>query len=634
MLPAEQTFTIAPLRQCAVNAQELEYIAFSGQHDIAHGIFRSLAKGERLHYANKYILHEVIVGGIKKLSKFLSVSAEAAAGSEKQFLDEVVQLFIESARATGNCSRELFESLFRWSEELARLSLLNESLRYYDDALAMGVNKFPDLYARCLVGKAGVLNTLGKFHETQSLLSSLAKRPYVITDRNIVPHVLFDLGKESLLKGDIDLYKSLLFKGLRHFYTSIETRRQFVDQVRVTYRHPLKLLFDRNVSFADKLLYAVHRCYFVFQRIAVTRFLGIARAMKFTILAYVYYLNYVLRPAVSGGQYDAGGMKGVGLRPLLKRRNVLVTRAMGGIGDLLMMTPAFHAYKNKFPTEEIHLAVPKRYSPVFQNNPDVTLLDIEAEGFEHYAYKKWFNFTDCPAARVESRTAPKVRRNRIELFARSLGIGAYTASTMEMRPRYFVSDDERAFQQQFWKENRLTSETVVGVQLHSDEVYRDYPHMKQLVRHLAQHYRVIVFDTEAITDLDSERIVRVEGLPMRKAFALVAACDAIVAPDSAFVHLAAAFDTPTVALFGPVDGAIRTKHYPNCVYLDVRDKLGCMPCWRNDKIPCKLTNMRTSVCMADISIESISLAVSRLLAKANTVGDREFRSSIKQKKDR
>jgi ADP-heptose:LPS heptosyltransferase len=281
-----------------------------------------------------------------------------------------------------------------------------------------------------------------------------------------------------------------------------------------------------------------------------------------------------------------------------------------------MMTPAFHLYKKKHPTEEIHLAIPKRYFPVFQHNPDVTLLDIEADGVQHYSYRKWFNFSDCPAARVESRTAPKVRKSRIDLFARGLRLGSYAINNMEKRPRYFVSDDERAFQQQFWKENNLDGTRVVGVQLHSDEVYRDYPHMKHLTMRLALEYRVLVFDTESIAGFQHDRITKVEGLPIRKAFALVAACDAIVAPDSAFVHLAAAFDIPTVALCGPVDGAIRTMHYPKCVYLDVREKLGCMPCWRNDKIPCKLTNMRASVCMTDIAVEDISSTLNRLLARS------------------
>ncbi len=613
---AEIKTNVPPLRKDPVELRELEYIAFSGLHEIAHGIFRSISKEQREKFANKYILSEVIVGGVKKLKTFLSVSAEAAANEEKAFISETMDLFVFSSRNSGSCSRELFESLLLWADELTKLSLLQEALHYYDEALALGVNKFPELYVRCLFGKAGVLNLTGKFRETRSLLASLAERPYIIVDRNLIPELLFNLGKESLLKGEISYYKKLLFRGLRHFYTHIEHRRLFVDQIRKTYRHSHNVLLDSQLPVADKVLFVIHRFYFIIQRLAIARYIGLAKAMKLAVLGYVYSLNYIFRSLTTIQQELIDGRRyadGVHLHQ--RRRNILITRAMGGIGDLLMMTPGFHALKEKYPNEEIHLAIAKRYFPLFRGNNDVTLIDIEDEAFDHYGYKKWFNFTECPAARVESRTAPKVKKSRIELFARGLGISRIRVRRMRKHPRYFVLPEERAFQEYFWNEHGLEGKKVIGVQLRSDEVYRDYPHMAQLVARLAGNYNVLVFDAEAIHGYDGENIIKVSGMPMRKAFALAAACNAIVAPDSAFVHLAAAFDIPCVALYGPVDGEIRTMHYPKCTYLDVRKKLGCMPCWRNDKIPCKLTNMRTSVCMADISINDIHNALNEALLK-------------------
>ena len=68
-----------------------------------------------------------------------------------------------------------------------------------------------------------------------------------------------------------------------------------------------------------------------------------------------------------------------------------------------------------------------------------------------------------------------------------------------------------------------------------------------------------------------------------------------VAPDSSFIHLAAALRRPAVGLFGPTDGAVRTSDYPDVRFLDVRRDLRCVPCWRNEEIPCALTGMRASV---------------------------------------
>jgi ADP-heptose:LPS heptosyltransferase/tetratricopeptide (TPR) repeat protein len=615
MLPAEKISNVTLLKQEAVDAHELEYIAFSGQSDIAHGVFRGIAKEMRPLYANKYVFHEVVKGGVKKLKTYLAASAEEAANEEKAFIDETVALFLGSSRQSGSCPRELFETLLLWADELTKLSLLREALHYYDEAAERNIAKFPDLYVRCLVGKAGVLNTLGKFRETESLLSSLARRPYRVTDRNLVPTLLFNLGQESLLKGNIAFYKSLLFQGLRHFYTDIKHRRQFVDQIRKTYRRSYKVLLSRNIAWSDKTIFFLHRLYFIAERFRFMRYIGVERMIRYATLGYVYGVNYLFRSWTPPGPVVRNGHTNETVAQLSMRRNILITRAMGGIGDLLMMTPGIHALKQKHPQREIHLAIPRRYFPVFQNNSDVTLLDIEAETFDHFGYRKWFNFTDCPAARVESRTAPHVKKNRIELFARGLGLGRFTIGRMDKKPRYVVTPEERAFQQAFWTEHGIDGETVVGVQLHADEVYRDYPHMKQLIKRLAERYRVLVFDVEPIQGCDGANIIHVEGLPMRQAFALASACDAIIAPDSSFVHLAAAFDLPCVAMYGPIDGRLRTAEYPHCRILDARSRLGCMPCWRNDKIPCKLTNMRPSVCMADISLDEIMTTVTSLLER-------------------
>jgi ADP-heptose:LPS heptosyltransferase len=581
---------------------------------------------ERRQCTNKYVLSQVVWGGVKKLRKFLAASAEDAARDEKAFVDEIVNQFVLSCRNSGVAPRELFESLLLWGEELARLSLLNEALRYFGEALDLGVGRYPDLYSQALVGKAGVLNTLGKFPEAQEVLSSLAERPYIISDRNFLPEIVFNLCKESILKGDIAYYKKLLFRGLRHFYTNLDTRRVFLDQIQKTYRHSYSVLLDSQVRFQDKFLFVLHWMYFRLLTVRLARLTQITGAVKLVVLGYVYCLNYFRRGTLidespcpaAVGQIIPVTRRNNGSRPhpgptTRRKKHILVTRAMGGIGDLLMMTPGIHALRRRYPDEEIHLALPKRFFPLFLGNSDVTLLDIESNGLDHASYRKWYNLTDCPAARVESRTAPRVRRSRQDIFASALGIGPIRRRSMDRRPRYFVTEDEAAFQTAFWKAHGLEGKTVVGVQLRSDEVYRDYPHMRQLIQAISQDKHVMVFDAEEIQGLNGANIVKIGGLGIRQAFALLSGCDAVVAPDSAFVHLAGAFDLPCVALYGPIDGRVRTKHYPRCKFLDVRNTLGCLPCWRNDRIPCKLTNMRTSICMADISIQRVLGALDEVI---------------------
>ncbi|HXG01158.1 MAG TPA: glycosyltransferase family 9 protein [Bacteroidota bacterium] len=605
----------------AIEPEELEHIAFIGQSEMAHGIFRSLAPHQRVLFANRYVLSEVIVAGVRKLRTFLAASAEESARDEKAFVSETLDLFIAHSRGSGTTPRELFDSILLWSDELVRLSLLREALRYYDEALSLGINRFPELYVRCLMGKGNVLNMMGKYRETESLLASLASRPYIITDRNLIPDLLFQLGQESLLRGEVAFYKRVLFRALRHFSTHLPARERITRQITATYRQGFRVLLDGELSITDRTLYGAHRLFFFVLQSRLANIARLSELARTALLGYLYALNYRRRTSVElpPGRFSSTG----GSVRSRDRKHILITRAMGGIGDLLMMTPGLHAMKRKHPHREIHLAVPRRFFPLFAGNTDVRLVDIDDVKLDPTLYKRWLNFTDCPAARVEARTAPRVKRSRIELFARAMGVGPLALRRMDKRPRYFLTPEDRAFQHAFWREHNLNGKIVIGVQLHADEVYRDYPHMKPLVHRLAEQYEVLVFDSEKIFGLDNERVIRIEGYPLRKAFALAGACNAIVAPDSAFVHLAAALDVPCVALYGPVDGKVRTKHYPKCIFLDVRKKLGCLPCWRNDRIPCKLTGLRPSVCLADISLQEILNTLSRVLEKEKRHGRSE-----------
>jgi hypothetical protein len=41
--------------------------------------------------------------------------------------------------------------------------------------------------------------------------------------------------------------------------------------------------------------------------------------------------------------------------------------------------------------------------------------------------------------------------------------------------------------------------------------------------------------------------------------------------------------------------------------------LECLPCWRNENIPCKLTGMRNSACLESIPINKIVIELEKLL---------------------
>ncbi|HET8645454.1 MAG TPA: glycosyltransferase family 9 protein, partial [Vicinamibacteria bacterium] len=168
--------------------------------------------------------------------------------------------------------------------------------------------------------------------------------------------------------------------------------------------------------------------------------------------------------------------------------------------------------------------------------------------------------------------------------------------------------------------HQLGGRAVVGVQVKADESYRDYPHMGALVRALAREQPVLVFAEGAAPGFDVPGVVKVEGRPLREAFALAAGCAVLVSPDSAFLHLAAALAIPAVALFGPTSGRVRTADYPRARALDTRATLRCVPCWRNEDIPCALTGLKASVCLGEIAAMEVVRAVREALSAAAAGG--------------
>ncbi len=609
----------------SADEDSLEYMAFCGQSERVHAIFKRIPKARRKRYTSKYVLHQVVCGGIARLRKLSNLQANRRVDIERAFINEVVEQFLDICRARENFPREFFQALLIWSNELDQLSLPDEALRHARTAIRSGSSLYPDLHVQFLGRMARIARDSGKLMEAYSILSSLARRPYLISDRNLIPGVLFDLGQTALVTGYVDTYKKLLFKGLRFFYTSYDDRRRFFDQIRKTYRNSYRVLTHNEVSTLDKALFLVHWLYFRTPNMN-RAYLGFIDKTLWYMLLGIVYGTYYLGRNHSQWMDDFTPHKfsvpdDEGCRPSLPTNNtrtrpgsnLLITRAMGGIGDLLMMTPGIHALHRKFPDDEIFLAIPRRYFPLFENNGDVTLLDIDDGPIDYSTFRMWYNLTDCPASRFESFTAPRVRKNRIDIFARALGIRGTRLWKMNRRPRYFLSDEDTEFRERFWTNNDLKEKEVIGLQLHAGEPYRDYPHMGRLIGELAKERTVLLFGEHSIHGHEDRNVIKIDTRNLQQLFALASGSDLLVCPDSAFVHLAGALGIPCVALFGPIDGKIRTAQYPSVEYLDIRTRLGCIPCWRNEIIPCKLTDSRVSVCMGEIPVQLVVDRVNKRL---------------------
>lgn len=603
-----------PLRGGRPAGESLQYLAFHGHAEHVRALFEGMTPGERAQNADPEILRQVVVGGLARV-RALPAGAAVELRREREFLESVVQLFVSECRRRGAFPRGLFRTLLEWADELARASRLTDTIDICHDALTLGVTGFPEIWPWIQLRMARAQMLLGNLDAAHTALIDTYRRLDRIADRHAVPALLDTLGTLSLQTRRAPLFKQLLAARLRVFHTDIDERRAVVNLTRRVHRGAWRLLASRELSPADKMLWLTSwACLGTARRV---RWRPAARLLERCVTGTTYVRQYGFRLHAAGRGASASVVPAAPAAPAapVKIDATLVTRAMGGLGDFLMMTPGLRALKTQRANRPVVLAIPRRFFSLFDGNTDVELVDIDGD-FDPGAYREWFNLTDCPAARVESRTAPAVKANRIELFARGLGVTGLRLKMMDRRPRYVVSDAELRWRDRFFADHGLQGPLVVGVQAHTDEAYRDVPHMQQIVEALARHALVLVFGSVLPAGAMNRRVIQIQGLDLRQSFALASGCDVMVAPDSVFVHLAGALDLPCVGLFGPTDGRVRGQDYPRARILDARRTLPCVPCWRNETTSCGLTGLRPSACLGEIVPDDVVRAVRELAAGA------------------
>jgi ADP-heptose:LPS heptosyltransferase len=283
---------------------------------------------------------------------------------------------------------------------------------------------------------------------------------------------------------------------------------------------------------------------------------------------------------------------------------------MGGLGDILLMTPGLRALAAQI-GGPVHFATKRAFFPILDGNPDVVLLDIDGE-IALDAYERWINLSHCPAGRYEAKTRPRVRRGRVEIFARAMKVRRGSLLHHGLRPRIELDPTETDEVARLRARLGAGGRTVIGLQPYSRDTYKNYPEILTVAQHLARDHHVLVFHNFPVP-LDSHpNITALTSNTLRSNIIHVKACDFFVSVDSAFYHIAAAFDVPSVGIFGPTDGALFSLHHPRHLLAPTASRFACAPCWRNEDIPCYLTGRHQSACLANVDAGAILAAVEAL----------------------
>ena len=267
--------------------------------------------------------------------------------------------------------------------------------------------------------------------------------------------------------------------------------------------------------------------------------------------------------------------------------HVCIVRSVGGIGDVLMITPAIRQIKERYPLCKVTLALDRHrtrgdiYYELLKNAPFIDDI-IDARLVKRKDYNKVVDISSV-CMPYERRDLPS--RNRIDIFSNSLGF----VTLDNPLPFFQLTDDELEFADIFFKEAVQPIGPVIALHTASNDKKRSWDPKQQLafIRKLKATIlgvKFLVFDfnrflfTKGVPEDMKDYVFDCSTVSVRDMAALINKATLFVGPDSGPMHLAGALRKPAVVVFGAIPPEARINHYESHTAVRM-DELGCIGCW-------------------------------------------------------
>lgn len=195
----------------------------------------------------------------------------------------------------------------------------------------------------------------------------------------------------------------------------------------------------------------------------------------------------------------------------------------------------------------------------------------------------------------------------------------------------YLTPDERAWAKLWMRERGLDGRNIFGFHpgssLFKEHAKKRWPKEKYagLIRALDAEVKDASFmlfggpeenplkeEIRAMAGLSDVRVIAVDTASIRQTAALMEMSSVFITNDSGLMHLSAALQVPTVALFGPTNPVWLAPWRTPCRVLRMPD---CPPCFRYSPIPQRCSRGEDFACLAAMKIESVLEAVIELMGE-------------------
>ena len=345
-----------------------------------------------------------------------------------------------------------------------------------------------------------------------------------------------------------------------------------------------------------------------------------------------------------------GGSERTAINKMTTPKNILVMQTGGWIGDMILLTPALRALKKQFPEARISMLINSLVRDLMDRNPYLNEVMVYDKRSERRGIRGLRRMADeLRTKQFDAAVILHPTSVRSAVLAYMAGIpqrvganlpGRWPFLTTKVKRRTNIHEVQRYLdiispivgvghdeELEFWGigeddeefvEQALAGHTgpVIGINPCTTWPSKRWPveRFARVADLLFQRYgaRVLLTGGPGDVPLGDEIMERVSWEPVNlighttlwQLGALIRRCDLYITCDSGPMHISAAVNTPTIAIFGPTD-PIRHGPYGEG-HRVVRKDMPCSPCYER--------KCRTYDCMKAVQVEDVMSAMDSFIS--------------------